>query len=76
MADFKVRLCKISQCLTRVPVPRIFCSRHWALVPSKLQMDIADTWDTDDAEGLEALLRRANNAVITAERKAGGRILA
>lgn len=68
MPEFNVRLCCARRCLTRIPAPRLFCGKHWVLVPSVLQMEIADTWKID-AEGLNALLGKAKDAVAAAERR-------
>lgn len=64
------RMCVVRSCLTKIPVPRIFCGRHWSHVPERLQQEIGNAWLRNDREGLEALVSKAKNAVATAERRA------
>jgi hypothetical protein len=69
MAEFQVRLCNVRRCLTRVPVPRLFCGRHWCFVPTWLQEEIAAAWNANPVD-LEVLLSRARNVISTTERQA------
>ncbi len=66
--SFEVRLCNADRCLTRVPPPRLFCTRHWFFVPQKLRHEIADACG-GDAKALEVILRHARVAVSNEEKK-------
>lgn len=64
-----MRLCTMRHCLTRIPGQRLFCGRHWSMVPAELQEEIAVTLSSGDTDGLTALLAKTKNIVRVLERK-------
>ena len=72
VAGLSVRICVMRDCLTHIPLPRLFCERHWKLITPRLQEEIAAAWADNDIEELEELLLRARNAVTTIERRRRG----
>ena len=72
MAGLTGRYCMMRECNTHIPMPHIFCERHWKLIPVHLREEISVAWSDGDIEELEELLMKARNAITAAERRRQG----
>lgn len=64
------RKCRVPNCGEEIEAPKLFCERHWGMIPKQMRVALFDALiDFQSRDFVEQILRRALAAIAEIERQ-------